>query len=98
MADIYFTSDTHSYIYPTDYVSRRKKDMGYMVLASSFSDSAIIADGGDVLQGSPLVRYEIANGIRPFTAASAFNAAGLSIYTPGNHDFNYGYDVLSSFL
>ena len=98
MADIYFTSDTHSYIYPTDYVSRGKKDMGYMVLASSFSDSAIIADGGDVLQGSPLVRYEIANGIRPFTAASAFNAAGLSIYTPGNHDFNYGYDVLSSFL
>ena len=98
MADIYFTSDTHSYIYPTDYVSRRKKDMGYMVLASSFSDGAIIADGGDVLQGSPLVRYEIANGIRPFTAASAFNAAGLSIYTPGNHDFNYGYDVLSSFL
>ena len=50
MADIYFTSDTHSYIYPTDYVSRGKKDMGYMVLASSFSDGAIIADGGDVLQ------------------------------------------------
>ena len=98
MADLYFTSDTHSYVYPTDYISSGKKNMGYMALSSCFRDGAVIADGGDVLQGSPLVRYEMKNTLRPFTAAEAFNRAGLSIYVPGNHDFNFGYDTLRDFL
>ena len=98
MADLYFTSDTHSYVYPTDYISPERKNIGYMTLSSAFREGAIIADGGDVLQGSPLVRYEMRNGERPFMAAEAFNRAGLSVYVPGNHDFNFGYDVLSSFL
>ena len=98
MADLYFTSDTHSYVFPTDYISLGKKDMGYMALSSGFMEGAIIADGGDVLQGSPLVRYEIRHGARSFTAAEAFRRAGLSIYVPGNHDFNFGYDTLAAFL
>ena len=98
MADLYFTSDTHSYIYPTDYISDGKKNMGYIALSSCFRDGAIIADGGDVLQGSPLVQYEIRNRIRPFLASEVFNRAGLSVYVPGNHDFNFGYDTLRDFL
>lgn len=98
MAELYFTSDTHSYVYPTDYISEGRKNMGYMALSSSFAEGAIIVDGGDVLQGSPLIRYEMKKGSRPFLAAEAFNRAGLSIYVPGNHDFNFGYDVLESFL
>ena len=98
MADLYFTSDTHSYIYPTDYISQGRKNMGYMALSSSFTEGAVIADGGDVLQGSPLVRYEMKNHIRPFLSSVAFNRAGLSVYTPGNHDFNFGYDALRDFL
>ncbi len=98
MADIWFTSDTHSYLYPTDYISKKKQDMGYIALSSSFTAGAIIVDGGDMLQGSPLVRYEMKNAIRPFLAAEVFNRVGLGIYVPGNHDFNFGYDVLSSFL
>ncbi len=98
MADLYFTSDTHSYLYPTDYISPDRKNMGYISLSSLFKDGAIIADGGDVLQGSPLVRYEIRNGIRPFLSSDVFNRAGLSIYVPGNHDFNFGYETLCSFL
>ena len=98
MAEIFFTSDTHSYVFPTDYISEGKKDMGYIAAASLFKEGAIIADGGDVLQGSPLIRYELENGIRPFTAAEAFNRAGLSVYTPGNHDFNFGYETLKDFL
>ena len=98
MAEIFFTSDTHSYVFPTDYISEGKKNMGYIAAASLFKEGAIIADGGDVLQGSPLIRYELENGIRPFTAAEAFNRAGLSVYTPGNHDFNFGYETLKDFL
>ena len=51
MADLYFTSDTHSYVFPTDYISSGKKDMGYLALSSGFTQGGIIADGGDVLQG-----------------------------------------------
>lgn len=98
MAEIFFTSDTHSYVFPTDYISKGWKDMGYIAMSSAFSGDAIIVDGGDVLQGSPLVRCEMQGGMRPFTAAEAFNRAGLSVYVPGNHDFDFGYDVLRSFL
>ena len=98
MAEIFFTSDTHSYVFPTDYTSKGRKDMGYIAMSSAFSRDAIIVDGGDVLQGSPLVRCEMQGGLRPFTAAEAFNRAGLSVYVPGNHDFDFGYDVLRSFL
>ena len=71
MAELYFTSDTHSYVYPTDYISEGRKNMGYMALSSSFAEGAIIVDGGDVLQGSPLIRYEMKKGSRPFLAAEA---------------------------
>ena len=44
--DIYFTSDTHSYIYPYDYVTADRKAMGYMAASSCFSKDGIIIDGG----------------------------------------------------
>lgn len=98
MAEIFFTSDVHSFIYPTDYISEERKSLGYAHLASLFSKDAIIIDGGDVLQGSPLARYEIEKGIRPFFMAEAFNSAGLDVFVPGNHDFNFGPDILKQFL
>lgn len=97
LMEIYYTSDTHSYVYPTDYVSREDKATGYMVLSSMFKDDALKIDGGDVLQGSPLVRFEMKRGNSPLMAAKAFNAAGLDVFVPGNHDFDFGYETLRSF-
>ena len=97
LMEIYYTSDTHSYVYPTDYVSREDKAAGYMVLSSMFKDDALKIDGGDVLQGSPLVRFEMKRGNSPLMAAKAFNAAGLDVFVPGNHDFDFGYEMLRSF-
>ena len=96
--DIFYTSDTHSYVYPTDYLGEEPKPMGYMALASRFTPDSIIIDGGDVLQGSPLIRYELKNRISPHLAAKAFNAAGLDVFVPGNHDFDFGYDRLCEFI
>ena len=33
---IYFTSDLHGYIYPTDYRSREERDIGLFKCASQF--------------------------------------------------------------
>lgn len=98
MAVICYTADTHSYMYPTDYITPAKLPMGYISLSSAFDKDAIIIDGGDVLQGSPLVRYEIKNKIRPFFSSLCYRAAGIDVYVPGNHDFNFGYDVLKDFI
>ena len=53
---IYFTSDLHGYIYPTDYRSREERDMGLFKCASQFrkDGNTLVIDGGDILQGSPL--------------------------------------------
>ncbi len=98
MAKIWFTSDTHSYVYDENYIRPGKAEMGYALLSSRFGRGDLIIDGGDVLQGSPLIRFEMKSGRRPFLAAEAFNAAGLGIYVPGNHDFNFGRTVLEDFL
>lgn len=53
---IYFTSDLHSYIYPTDYRGQEEKDLGLFKCASQFQKdgNTLVIDGGDLLQGSPL--------------------------------------------
>ena len=98
MATLYYTSDTHSYLYPDDHQGNSNIPMGYGLLSASFKDADLIMDGGDVLQGSPLIRYEVVKGKRPFTAARAFNIGGLGLYVPGNHDFNYGPELLKEFM
>lgn len=51
---IFFTSDLHSYIYPTDYRSQAKKELGLFKCASQFQKdgNTLIIDGGDLLQDS----------------------------------------------
>ena len=46
---IYFTSDLHGYIYPTDYRSREARDIGLFKCASQFhkDGNTLIIDGGD---------------------------------------------------
>lgn len=60
----------------------------------------LIIDGGDSLQGTPLNQYYLAHRheYRYHPVACAFNAMGLEYYTLGNHDFNFGYDVLKEYL
>ena len=95
---VYYTSDTHSYIFPTDYIHPGTRDMGYAHLASAFEPGSVVIDGGDVLQGSPVIRYSRRNGMGALPSALCFNAAHLDVFVPGNHDFDFGYDMLLSFI
>ena len=50
---IYFTSDLHGYIYPTDYRGQGEKELGLFKCASRFrkDGNTLVIDGGDILQG-----------------------------------------------
>ena len=97
---IYFTSDLHSYIYPTDYRSQTEKDLGLFKCASRFQKDGdtLIIDGGDLLQGSPFGAYchDTIGSAEKF--ARIMNRCGYDYVTLGNHDFNYGMAYLDSYL
>ena len=50
---VYFTSDLHGYIYPTDYRSRDERDIGLFKCASRFEKdgNTLVIDGGGALSG-----------------------------------------------
>ena len=97
---IYFTSDLHGYIYPTDYRSRQERDLGLFKCASRFrkDGNTLVIDGGDILQGSPLGAYchDTLGDASRF--AEMMNRCGYDYVTLGNHDFNYGMTYLDSYL
>ena len=102
-----FTSDTHGYLFPTNYADNQTRPMGLMSLAAEFpaGDDTLILDGGDTLQGSPLTNFyhrltpeaqhqcltSAAHGDHPI--AAVMNLAGYQYVTLGNHDVNSGVEV-----
>ena len=97
---IYFTSDLHGYIYPTDYRSRQERNIGLFKCASQFhkDGNTLVIDGGDILQGSPLGAYchDTLGDASRF--AEIMNRCGYDYVTLGNHDFNYGKEELEKYI
>ena len=109
---IRFTSDTHGYLFPTNYADRQERSMGLMKLAADFphDGNTLILDGGDTIQGSPLTNFfhrlpeeerrrclaDSTHGRHPI--AAMMNLAGYQFVTLGNHDFNYGVNALADYL
>ncbi|WP_027406114.1 bifunctional UDP-sugar hydrolase/5'-nucleotidase [Anaerovibrio sp. RM50] len=86
---ILHTNDSHGYDIGDDkhigmpIISQIKKDMeskGYQV---------IMLDAGDIIQGSALAKYDKGKSCIKFMNAIGYDAATL-----GNHEFDYGIDVL----
>lgn len=97
---IYFTSDMHGFVYPTDYTDNLEKPMGILNIINSFEKdgNTIIIDGGDTIQGSPFTTYLSKNKFTEHPIAKVMNEGGYDFITLGNHDFNYGYDYLKKYL
>ncbi len=99
---LYFTSDTHGHIFPVNYAANQPEDSGLLALKSQVEKdgNTLVLDGGDSLQGTPLIQYYLEHrkewNVHP--VAAAFNTLGLDYFTLGNHDFNFGYEVLRDYL
>lgn len=94
---IIHTSDLHGFFFPTDYLDREEKNTGYLSLLNKIEkdDHTILTDGGDILQGSSFAYYVKENLSSEIIADIMQN---VDYYTLGNHDFNYGYDYLKTYV
>ena len=93
------TSDTHGYIYPCQYTDNSSVNQGlarmHTLISALRDENTLVIDNGDVLEGSPLDYYHFhyhRDEVSPVT--KVMNAMGYDFANVGNHDFNYGKDVL----
>ncbi len=99
---VVFTSDVHGNVLPIDQVRQRPLNGSLAQVASlvrrirADNPNTIMIDGGDAIQGTPLAYYEIATpgiwGVDPTVAA--MNLIGYDVAVLGNHEFNFGLEVL----
>jgi 2',3'-cyclic-nucleotide 2'-phosphodiesterase / 3'-nucleotidase len=66
-------------------------------------DSVVVVDNGDALQGTPLTYYYASQ--EPVTEtgvehpmAAAYDAIGYDAQVVGNHEYNYGLDLLDAYV
>ncbi|MCH1627805.1 bifunctional metallophosphatase/5'-nucleotidase [Ferdinandcohnia quinoae] len=100
---IIMTSDMHGNVLPINYGNNEKQDLGLAKISTLIknerkeNDATIVIDNGDLIQGTPLtyhyVKYmnSLENPMIKILNTLHYDAAVL-----GNHEFNYGMDVLQS--
>ena len=94
---IWFSSDIHGYLYPTNFAAREPLPMGLLGMRFPKDGNTLVIDGGDTIQGSPMTYFARAAG-RDLPIARAMNARKYDYITLGNHDFNYGQAYLKKYL
>ncbi len=94
---LWFTSDTHGYLFDTDFASREPRDQGLLGFRFPKDANTLVIDGGDTIQGSPLTCFCQQTG-EPLPIAGAMNDLGFDYVTLGNHDFNRGRAYLGDYL
>ncbi|WP_062551864.1 bifunctional metallophosphatase/5'-nucleotidase [Peptoniphilus phoceensis] len=94
---IIHTSDLHGYFFPTDYLDRKIKETAYLSLLNNIEkdEHVILTDGGDILQGSSF-DYFVKENLNSDIIADIMQ--NVDYYTLGNHDFNYGYEYLKTYI
>ena len=97
---LYYTSDTHGYLFPTDYVSKTDKRMGLISCINEYEKdgNTLILDAGDTIQGSVFAKHMWENSHEGCMIAEVFNQGKYDYMTLGNHDFNHGYEKLARYL
>lgn len=73
------------------------------VRAERGEDSVFVVDNGDFLQGTPLTYYyakqePVTETGREHPMAAAYDAIGYDAQVVGNHEYNYGLDLLQTYV
>jgi 2',3'-cyclic-nucleotide 2'-phosphodiesterase/3'-nucleotidase len=102
MIHLLCTSDIHGNLLNYDVALNQSKPYGLSSLPTLLETfnrlNTILIDNGDVLQGSAFATYLNTHPKAKHSIALAMNACQVQYFNLGNHDFNYGLDVLFSFL
>lgn len=100
------TSDLHTNIFPWDYftgtadASRGLAKVATLVQKARAEnpDCNLLIDSGDTIQGTPLgTYYALVDNAPKHPMAVAMNALRYDAMALGNHEFNYGLNVLNKF-
>ncbi|MCE9667053.1 5'-nucleotidase C-terminal domain-containing protein [Myxococcus stipitatus] len=100
------TSDLHTNIFPWDYFSgkpdakRGVAKVATLVKQAREANGActLLVDTGDTIQGTPLgTYYALVDNAPVHPMAAAMNELGYAAMALGNHEFNFGQDVLEKF-
>lgn len=95
------TSDLHGQVLPIHDGRNQTSDIGFARISTQIrmqrkqSDHTLLIDNGDLLQGSPLTHFHAhydRESIHPMILL--FNDLGYDAGVIGNHEFNFGLDVL----
>jgi 2',3'-cyclic-nucleotide 2'-phosphodiesterase/3'-nucleotidase len=95
------TTDIHGHIEPWDYYTNKPADLGLAKIATLIKQAraeaphALLLDCGDTIQGTPLGYYFAEKDTsKPNPTIAAFNALHYDAMAVGNHEFNFGEQVM----
>src|SRR5437870_2649370 len=96
------TTDMHGRIFPIDYYTNKYDNVGIAKVATLVKEAResdpdlILVDSGDTIQGTPLEYFHNKrNNTPPDPMMLAMNALQYDSMTVGNHEYNFGLQVLN---
>ncbi len=99
------TSDLHGNLMPWDYYANKEAQWGLAKIATlvkgerAANPNTLLLDSGDTIQGTPLAfYYNTIDTTTPHPMAATMNALAYDAVALGNHEFNYGQDVLNRWI
>lgn len=95
------TTDLHGNLFPIDYYTDKSDNRGLAKIATLVKQvrkenpNVMLIDSGDTIQGTPLEYYHNKkNNQPPDPMMLAMNALNYDAMTVGNHEYNFGLQVL----
>ncbi|HEY2975686.1 MAG TPA: 5'-nucleotidase C-terminal domain-containing protein [Pyrinomonadaceae bacterium] len=95
------TTDLHGNLFPVDYYTNKADNRGLTKVATLVkqfrkeNQNVLLIDSGDTIQGTPLEYYHNKkNNQPPDPMMLAMNALHYDAMTVGNHEYNFGLQVL----
>jgi 2',3'-cyclic-nucleotide 2'-phosphodiesterase/3'-nucleotidase len=97
------TTDVHGRVTHWDYETDREAPWGLTRAATAldslrrlYPDRVVLVDAGDLIQGNPFATFfATVEPMDPHPVVDALNALGYDAGVVGNHEFNFGVDLLT---